>query len=90
MTDVVECLARGFDHLNLLPLIENDSKTWKFMGILSKNRWEWAATELASMRQGGTTVAFYDTLGPQAVEYIIDQTFLTTIACAGSYIPQLT
>ena len=59
------------------------------MGILSKNRWEWTVTELASVRQGGTTVAFYDTLGPSSVEFIIKQTELTTIACAGSYLDTL-
>jgi long-subunit acyl-CoA synthetase (AMP-forming) len=53
-----------------LPDIENDG-IWKFMGILSKNRWEWTATELASVRQSGTTVAFYDTLGPNSIEFII-------------------
>jgi long-chain acyl-CoA synthetase len=59
------------------------------MGILSKNRWEWTVTELASVRQGGTTVAFYDTLGPAAVEYIIKQTELTTISCSGNYLDVL-
>jgi long-subunit acyl-CoA synthetase (AMP-forming) len=34
------------------------------MGIYSKNREEWIMTELASVRQAGTTVAIYDTLGP--------------------------
>ena len=74
--------------LNLMPLIENEG-SWKFMGILSKNRWEWTVTELASVRQSGTTVAFYDTLGPASVEYIIKQTELTTIACSGNYLDTL-
>lgn len=56
--------------LDLLPEIENEG-TWRFMGILSKNRWEWTVTELSSVRQSGTTVAFYDTLGPNSIEYII-------------------
>ena len=71
INDIVECLARGYKHYDLLPKIENEG-SWRFLGILSKNRWEWAAAELASVRQGGTTVAFYDTLGPSAVEYIIN------------------
>ena len=49
--------------LNLMPEIENEG-LWKFMGIYSKNREEWIITELASVSQAGTTVAFYDTLGP--------------------------
>jgi long-subunit acyl-CoA synthetase (AMP-forming) len=34
------------------------------MGIYGKNRPEWVLTDLASATLGGTTVAFYDTLGP--------------------------
>lgn len=71
VNDTVEDYARGMQKLGFLPLIENEG-TWKFMGILSKNRWEWTVTELASVRQGGTTVAFYDTLGPSSIEYIIN------------------
>lgn len=82
---VVHDYARGIQELNLMPKIQNDGE-WRFMGILSKNRWEWTVTELASVRQSGTTVAFYDTLGPAAVEFIIRQTELTTISCAGSYV----
>ena len=41
------------------------------MGIYAKNREEWAFTDLATLRQGGTVIAFYDTLGPAAVEFVI-------------------
>ncbi len=30
-----------------------------------------------------TTLALYDTLGPEAVEFVLQQTEVTTIACAG-------
>jgi long-subunit acyl-CoA synthetase (AMP-forming) len=46
---LVDCLAKGIHRLNLLPTIENEGPQ-KFMGILSKNRWEWTCTELASVR----------------------------------------
>lgn len=62
---------------------------WKFMGIFSKNREEWIFSDLATVRQGGTTIAFYDTLGPAAVQYIITQTRLTTISCSSDYLHQL-
>jgi len=52
--------------LDLLPEIYAENRNYKFIGIYSKNREEWIMTELASMRQSGTTVAIYDTLGPQA------------------------
>ena len=46
-------------------------------------------SELAGISQGVTTVPLYDTLGPDAAEFVINQTELTTIACAGSYVPSL-
>jgi long-chain acyl-CoA synthetase len=57
--------------LNLLPETEGEGKKWKFMGIYAKNREEWTLSDMASMRQSGTTIAFYDTLGASAVEFVI-------------------
>lgn len=65
---LVESLAKGYQYYDLLPEVEGDGRKWKFLGILAKNRWEWAVSELASVRQSGTTIAFYDALGPQAIE----------------------
>lgn len=79
---IINDLACGMVQLNLMPEVEGEGKLWKFMGIYSKNREEWAFTDLAALRQGGTVIAFYDTLGPSAVEFVIKQTSLTTIACA--------
>ena len=42
------------------------------MGIYGKNREEWALTDIANMHNSVTTVAFYDTLGPKAVEFVIE------------------
>ena len=42
------------------------------MGIYSQNREEWAFTDLATIRQSGTVIAFYDTLGPAAIEFVIN------------------
>lgn len=53
------------------------------MGIYSKNREEWIIVDVASMKNSVTCVAFYDTLGPSAVEFVIKQTELTSVSCAG-------
>lgn len=86
--ELINDCAKGMYTMNLLPQIQNEG-LWRFIGIMSKNRWEWTVTELASVRQSGTTVALYDTLGADAVEYIVNQTKLTTIACAGQYLKTL-
>lgn len=59
------------------------------MGIYAKNREEWVLIHLANMKNSITSVAFYDTLGPSAVEFVIKQTELTTISCAGQYVAAL-
>jgi len=67
----------------MVPTLDAEDRKWKFMGIYSKNREEWAITALANMKNSVITVAFYDTLGPAAVEFVIKQTELTSISCAG-------
>ena len=69
---LVEYMAAGIDHLGLMPLVEAEGDSWRFMGIYAKNREEWNITDLAAIRQSGTVIAFYDTLGPTSVEFIIN------------------
>jgi len=73
----------------MMPEIDSEGQKWRFMGCYSKNRAEWVLADLASASLGGTTIAFYDTLGPQAVEFVISQTELTTITCGGQYLSKL-
>ena len=68
---IVNQLAAGFVHLNLMPEIEADGSIWRFMGIYAKNREEWLFSYLATVRQSATAIAFYDTLGPSAIEFVI-------------------
>lgn len=79
--DFAQDLSYGCQALGFTPTIMSDGKDWRFLGIQSKNRKEWALTHLANMFQRVTTVAFYDTLGPEATKYCVDQTQVTTIAC---------
>lgn len=46
------------------PEIKNAPKTLKFVGVYSKNREEWAVTDLALMRSDITIIPFFDSLGP--------------------------
>ena len=66
-------------YLNLCPDRENENKKYKFLGILSKNREEWCIADLACLRSSVTIVPFYDSLGPESISYIINQTELTTM-----------
>ena len=72
--EFVDNLARGISHLKMMEDIQAEGRSWNFMGIYAKNRPEWVLTDLASATLGGVTIAFYDTLGPQAIEFVIKQT----------------
>lgn len=58
--------------MNLSPLIHSEGKDWHFMGIFAKNREEWAVADLACMRSAITIVPFFDSLGPSALEFILN------------------
>jgi long-subunit acyl-CoA synthetase (AMP-forming) len=62
--EYVTGLARGMKSLNMMPDVEADGRKWNFLGIYAKNRPEWVLCDLASTAINGTTIAFYDTLGP--------------------------
>ena len=49
------------------------------MGVFSKNRVEWAIVDLACMRSSVTIIPFFDSLGPQSLNYVINQTGVTTM-----------
>ena len=56
--------------------------TYRFLGILAKNRVEWVVSDLAAVVSGVSVVALYETLGPDSSEFILNQTQLRTLVCA--------
>jgi long-chain acyl-CoA synthetase len=72
--DQAKHISYALDNLNLAPDIEAEGQTYRFAGIQSKNRAEWEIAHLANMYQSVTTITFFDTLGPDAQKYIINQT----------------
>ncbi|KAK4216257.1 hypothetical protein QBC37DRAFT_97774 [Rhypophila decipiens] len=59
------------------------------VGLWAQNRPEWQITELALLSQSLWPVSLYETLGPEATEYIINHSGLTAIACSLPHIPTL-
>lgn len=51
----------------------------RLIGIFSKNRYEWLASDWACILFGLTTVPLYDTLGVENISYCLNQTEMTTI-----------
>jgi len=59
------------------------------IGIFSMNRSEWMIAHLANWSQSYRTVALYDTLGAQAVQYIVWHAELSVIYVEKDKLPQL-
>ena len=81
--------AAGLAALDLTPEVEGEGRTWRFLGIQAKNRKEWGLSYLGNIRNNGTAVALYDTLGVEASKYVINQTGLSTIACQGDLVSKI-
>lgn len=75
--------------LSLITETEGEGKKWKFVGIWSKNRYEWLATHIANMYYNYTTIGFFDSMGLQSVDYIINQTELSCIFSTPDYITKI-
>ena len=65
-------LGLGIDALGLAPEFQVEGKTWRTLGLQSKNRKEWCLINLGNMRMKITSVALYDTQGKEAQKYIVD------------------
>lgn len=77
--DQSKLFGAGLMALDLIPEIEADGNMWRMLGLQSKNRKEWILCHQASVLNGGTTVALYDTLGADASRFICNQTQFSTI-----------
>lgn len=82
----VDALAAGFDAMNLV--LPNEDGL-KLLGIYMKNCMEWTIAEHAAYCIGGATVPCYDTLGPETVSFVLNQTNLSACVCTRVEVPQL-
>ena len=75
---------------NFCPEVEGETTGEKirFCGIWAKNRYEWTETMLACMRYNIKIVGFFDAMGVDQMDFILNQTEMTTVVCAPEYIPK--
>ncbi|EGC35547.1 fatty acyl-CoA synthetase [Dictyostelium purpureum] len=59
------------------------------IGIFSINRPEWVLSDMAAMNQSLVPVALYATLGPNAIEYVVNHSELSIILCEGKNVEKL-
>jgi long-chain acyl-CoA synthetase len=82
----VKHFSAGLVMKDLIPEVEGEGSKWRFLGIQSKNRAEWNISHMGNYFAGGTTVAFFDTLGPDASRFICNETELTTMCASNDLI----
>lgn len=81
VAEKAEALSYAIMKHNLCPEITAEGRQWRFLGIQSKNRKEWVHANIANYHQRITTVALYDTLGLDAIRYVLNQTELISMVC---------
>jgi len=79
--------AAGLIKLGLCPPL--DDFKFGILGFYAKNRIEWTVGEQACGRMNIVPVPLYDTLGPESVSYVINQTLMTTVLCTTEVAPNV-
>lgn len=82
---VGERVSRFGAGLRNLGLTANDT-----VGIMAPNRPEWTIIDLACSCQSFVSVPLYDTLGPDAVEYIVNHANVRAVVVTASMLKQIT
>lgn len=75
VSDRAEHLGSGLLHRGLKPNPDT------FIGIFAQNRPEWIIGEMACYTYSMVAVPLYDTLGPEALVFIINQAGISTVLC---------
>lgn len=93
---MVDSFAAGLEALKLVN--DNHSKDdgdgdsekdMKLLGLYMKNCMEWVVAEHAIYTIGGATVPLYDTLGPDTVQFVLNQTGVSSVVCSRKELPKL-
>ena len=85
-----EEVARRRDALGAgIVKLHDNNRTQYCVGIFSKNRPEWAITDLACASQSLVSVALYDTLGADSTEYIVNHCEMEMVVCSLDHVARL-
>nr|XP_033798226.1 long-chain-fatty-acid--CoA ligase 5 [Geotrypetes seraphini]XP_033798227.1 long-chain-fatty-acid--CoA ligase 5 [Geotrypetes seraphini] len=75
VSDRAELLGSGLIHVGCQPSPN------QFVGIFAQNRPEWIIAEFACYTYSMVCVPLYDTLGPEAIVFIVNRAELSTVIC---------
>ena len=75
--------ASGVSNLDLAPLSQDpEGEGMRFLGFFCKNCPDWVIASQGCNLAGVVVVPLYDTLGASAVQYVVNQTQMSTILCS--------
>ncbi|KAJ1856929.1 medium-chain fatty acid-CoA ligase faa2 [Coemansia sp. RSA 1822] len=83
---MVEEFGSGIDHVYQKHV---GGEGQQALGIYSINRAEWQLAEFAGFRSNKYSVALYDTLGAESVEFIVQHARVAVIVCSIDKVPRL-
>jgi long-subunit acyl-CoA synthetase (AMP-forming) len=84
-----ESLSYAMLDKGLASSFDSEERMWNFIGIIGINRQEWVMTQAANMMAVNTTVPLYETLGLDAMKFVIDQTKLKTVFMTHKWVSKL-
>jgi len=82
----VDAFAAGLDRLEL---VQPNDDNLLLLGIYMKNCMEWILAEHGVYTIGGATVPLYDTLGPETVQFVLEQTGMSAVVCTRAELAHL-
>lgn len=89
--DKVKALGSGIENLGLAPAkAQYKDYNLRFVGVHSKNNQEFVLTDLTNLCYGYVTMPLYDTLGEEAVDFMLEETELTTLFLTSEHIKKHT
>jgi long-chain acyl-CoA synthetase len=87
--DNVIPLAKGIEHLGLIKKDHVDGIDFKFLGIFGKNSENWHTLDLACLSDSITIVPFFESLGSDALAFVINQCLLSSMVIDGAQLGKL-
>ncbi|KAJ1942873.1 medium-chain fatty acid-CoA ligase faa2, partial [Linderina macrospora] len=85
----LETFGSGLEHVFRKYVSEESATTAHALGIYAINRLEWPLAEFGGFRSSKYSVALYDTLGAESVEYILNHAQVSVVVCSIDKIPRL-
>ncbi|KAG0042525.1 hypothetical protein BGZ83_000358 [Gryganskiella cystojenkinii] len=85
----VNAFGSGLMHLNEKILGHSEQLNRWSLGIWSTNRPEWSISEISCNYYNLVSVALYETLGPDAVEFVINHAEIHIVVCSANHISTL-